>query len=86
VGRERAGTTVFSINENGDMAATGTKTALVTTQDYGQRKLYAMESPQSWFEDFGSAQVVNGQAMVPIEPIFAQTVNLTRPITSSSRR
>ena len=36
-----------------------------------------MESPQNWFEDFGSAQLVNGQATVPIEPIFAQTVNLT---------
>jgi hypothetical protein len=70
-------TTVFSVNENGDMTAIGTKTALVTTQDYGQRKLYAMESPQNWFEDFGSAQLVNGQATVPIEPIFAQTVNLS---------
>jgi len=72
-----AGTTVFSINGNGDMTAIGTKNALVTTQAYGQRKLYAMESPQNWFEDFGSAQLVNGQATVPIEPIFAQTVNLT---------
>jgi len=69
--------TVFSVNENGDMTAIGTKNALVTTQDYGQRKLYAMESPQNWFEDFGSAQLVNGQATVAIEPIFAQTVNLT---------
>ena len=71
------GTTVFSINENGDMTAIGTKNALVTTRDYGQRKLYAMESPQNWFEDFGSAHLVNGQVTVPIESIFAQTVNLT---------
>jgi len=71
------GATVFAINENGDMTAIGTKNALVTTRDYGQRKLYAVESPQNWFEDFGSAQLVNGQATVPIEPIFAQTVNLT---------
>jgi hypothetical protein len=72
-----ADTTVFAVNESGDMTAIGTKSALITTQDYGQRKLYALESPQNWFEDFGTAQLVNGQATVPIEPIFAQTVNLT---------
>ncbi len=69
--------TVFSVNENGDMTAIGTKSAVVTTPDYGQRKLYTVESPENWFEDFGSAQLVNGQAAVLIEPIFAQTVNLT---------
>jgi len=72
-----ANTTVFAVNENGDMTAIGTKSAVVTTQDYGQRKLYAVESPENWFEDFGAAQLVNGQAAVLIEPIFAQTVNLT---------
>jgi len=72
-----ANTTVFSINESGDMTAIGTKSAIVTTKDYGQRKLYAVESPENWFEDFGAAQLVNGRATVTIEPIFAQTVNLT---------
>jgi hypothetical protein len=72
-----AGTTVFSINESGDMTAIGTKSAAVNTQDYGTRKLYAIESPQNWFEDFGSAQLVDGAVTVAIEPVFAQTVNLT---------
>jgi hypothetical protein len=72
-----ANTTVFSVNENGDMTVIGNKSASVTTQDYGQRKLYAVESPEVWFEDFGSAQLVDGAATVAIEPVFAQTVNLT---------
>jgi hypothetical protein len=71
-----AGTTVFSINESGDMSAIGTKSAAVTTSDYGTRKLYAIESPQNWFEDFGSAQLVDGAVTVAIEAVFAQTVNL----------
>ncbi len=71
-----ANTTVFSINENGDMTAIGTKSAAVNTQDYGMRRLYALESPQNWFEDFGSAQLVDGAVIVAIEPVFAQTVNL----------
>ena len=67
---------MFAINESGDMTAIGTKSAAVTTQDYGSRKLYAVESPQNWFEDFGSAQLVDGAVTVAIEPVFAQTVNL----------
>lgn len=68
---------VFSVDESGNMTALGTKTAVVTTEDYGRRKLYAVESPQNWFEDFGSAELVGGIAAVTIEPVFAQTVNLS---------
>jgi len=71
-----ANTTVFSVNESGDMVAIGTKSAGVTTQEYGQRKLYAVESPEVWFEDFGRAQLIDGAATVAVEPVFAQTVNL----------
>src|SRR5207237_10678201 len=31
-----------------------------------------MESPESWFEDFGKAKLVGGQADVKLEPVFAQ--------------
>ncbi len=60
----------------GGLAGTGTKSAIVPTQDYGWRKLYAVESPGNFFEDFGQGQLANGQATVAIDPIFAQTVNL----------
>jgi hypothetical protein len=62
----------------GNFTATGTKSAIVDTKDYGWRTLYAMESPQNWFEDFGQATLTAGEAVVPIEPIFAQTVNLKK--------
>jgi len=43
----------------------------------GQRQvaLYAMESPQNWFEDFGSGQLVGGIAKVSLDPIFAEAAN-----------
>jgi hypothetical protein len=63
----------------GGLAGTGTKSAIVETQDHGWRTLYTIESPQNWFEDFGQASLVSGEAIVPIEPVFAQTVNLDRP-------
>ena len=61
----------------GPFYASGTKSAVVLTQDYGWRNLYTVESTGVWFEDFGSAQLVDGQAVVTFDPIFVQTVNLT---------
>jgi hypothetical protein len=63
----------------GDLAATGIKTAIVETNDYGWRHLYAVESPGNWFEDFGTAQLDAGQVTVNLEPIFDQTVNTAQP-------
>ena len=37
--------------------------------------LYAMESPQHWFEDFGAGRLENGSAAVALDPTFAETVN-----------
>jgi len=60
----------------GGLAGTGTKSAIVDTESYGWRHLYAIESPGNWFEDFGSAQLTQGEALVAIEAIYAETVNL----------
>jgi hypothetical protein len=59
----------------GDFIATGIKSALVETASYGKRQLYAVESAENWFEDFGGAQLIHGRATVKLDPIFAETVN-----------
>src|SRR5258707_619348 len=59
----------------GDFIATGTKSALVETASYGDRHLYAVESPENWFEDFGGARLNKGRAVVKLDPIFAETVS-----------
>ena len=53
----------------------GTKSAVLQTQDYEQRAVYSIESPEVWLQDFGTATLINGQATVTFEPIFAQTIN-----------
>jgi hypothetical protein len=63
----------------GDIAASGDKTAVVDTGDYGLRKLYAMESPEVWFEDFGQGQLASGQTTVTIEPMFLSTIDTEAP-------
>jgi hypothetical protein len=64
------------VDVKGDLTCTGTKSAVVPL-DGGRRKvaLSAIESPQNWFEDFGSGQLVNGVAVVQLDPEFIQTVN-----------
>jgi hypothetical protein len=60
---------------DGFFVATGTKSQAVPTAKHGMRRLYAVESTQPMFEDFGSAWLENGQARVRLDPIFAATVN-----------
>jgi len=71
-----ANSLVFTVDESGNTVATGVKSAKVQTADYGQRLLYAVESPEVWLEDFGSAKLDNGTTTVKFEPIFAETANL----------
>jgi hypothetical protein len=54
----------------------GTKSAAVRHPDGSTRKLYAIESPDSWFEDFGRGELEGGRARVAIDPDFAALVKL----------
>ncbi len=58
--------------------ASGTKNAVVCTRD-GSRLLYTEESTEVWFTDYGFGKLQNGIAVVRIDPVFAQTVNLEEP-------
>ena len=69
-------TEACNIRENGNLKCFGTKSAVVKTAEYGTRQLYAMESPEVWFEDMGSAALLRGENTVAFDPIFADTVNL----------
>ncbi len=60
---------------SGNTLTTGTKSAAVEVNNGEYRLLYAMESPENWFEDFGKGALVNGKAVIQIDPLFAQTVN-----------
>jgi hypothetical protein len=65
-----------SIDISGNLTCDGSKSAVVPV-DGGSRKvaLYAIEGPENWFEDAGSAQLSNGAAIVNLEQVFGQTVN-----------
>jgi hypothetical protein len=61
----------------GNLTKTGVGCAVaVPFPDKTFRQLCSIESPESWFEDFGEARLVKGKAEVKIDPDFAKTVNL----------
>jgi hypothetical protein len=58
----------------GDLRASGQKAAVVPFPDGSQRLLYCMESPELWFEDFGSAKLARGRAVVKLDTNFAKVI------------
>lgn len=65
-----------SIDPLGDLSCTGSKNAVVPVEGGKQHvALAAIESPKNWFEDFGSAQLMGGVAVVKLDSRFMQTVN-----------
>lgn len=67
-----------NVNIGGHLSCTGGTDAVVPA-DHGARRvtLHAVQSAENWFEDFGSATLVNGVARVALDPTFASTVSTT---------
>jgi hypothetical protein len=65
-----------TINASAQLHCDGGIGAIVQL-DSGNRKvaMAGIESPENWFEDFGSAQLVNGVAVIQLDRDFIQTVS-----------
>ena len=48
----------------GDFTVVGAKSAAVPHPDGSHRRLYCLESPESWFEDFGTGRLECGRAEI----------------------
>ncbi|EOS8021914.1 MULTISPECIES: phage tail spike protein [Enterococcus] len=65
-----------------DFTVRGTKNSTVPTEHYGQRLLNAYETPEYYFADYGEAVTGDdGKVRIDIDPMFAETVNLSRYMT-----
>jgi hypothetical protein len=51
-----------------------TKSVTVPFPDGTQRLMYCMESPELWFEDFGTAKLKNGRAVIKLDRDFAKVI------------
>jgi len=72
---------VFSVDVNGNLqisgnlTVNGTKSSTAKLQNGREVALYAVESPENWFEDFGSAELRSGVAWVPLDALFGEATN-----------
>jgi hypothetical protein len=71
-----AGVFVGPVFVTGNFTVGGTKSAVVPHPDGSHRLVYCVESPESWFEDFGKGTLQRGQADVVIDPDFAAVVDM----------
>jgi hypothetical protein len=67
--------TAYGVYSNGNFAATGAKAASVPTSK-GNQLLYCVESPEMWFEDIGGGKLVNGEAIIMLDNLFMETVQI----------
>ena len=69
-----------NVQLSGNLAAnslsiTGTKNNVVKLSEGRTVLFYANESPEYWFEDFGTVTLIRGRAIVKIDPTFAEATN-----------
>ncbi|MBN1756141.1 hypothetical protein JW877_08025 [bacterium] len=67
--------TRYGVYASGNLGCSGTKPAVVATSE-GPREMYAMESPNLWFEDFGIGIVNSGQATIALKDDYLETVTI----------
>lgn len=60
----------------GDLSVRGEKNRVITTKNFGDRKLSACETPLPTFEDYGMGIIAeDGKCYIQIDPIFSETVD-----------
>jgi hypothetical protein len=64
-----------NLNVNGNLVVLGTKSAGLASTDGTVRLVYCVESPESWFQDFGEARMVGDRVEVPLDPGFTAIVH-----------
>src|SRR6266536_76142 len=64
-----------TVTVNGSFSATGIKSAIVKDSAGDYRRFYCLESPESFFEDFGRGQTSGGSASIALDSAFASMVN-----------
>ncbi len=64
------------------ITGTNAVSEIVPTANHGRVTLTAPESPEYWYQDYGTVELVNGRAHVDLDPILAEiiVVDATNPI------
>ncbi len=69
------GTSVGGINRK--ITGTNAVSEIIPTPDHGRIMLTAPESPEYWYQDYGTVRLENGKAHVELDPILASIIMVT---------
>jgi hypothetical protein len=67
--------TNYGVYYAGGLGGSGSKSCIVKTSR-GPTALYCQESPESWFEDFGEGELINGITRIELDRLFLETVTI----------
>ncbi|MBK9419418.1 MAG: hypothetical protein IPN44_00010 [Flavobacteriales bacterium] len=67
------GTTNGGLTTN-KITGTGTVSEIIPTADHGRITLTCPESPEYWYQDYGSVLMINGHAHVALDPILSDII------------
>jgi len=59
------------------ITGTNAVSEIIPTADHGRILLTCPESPEYWYQDYGTVQLVNGRAHVALDPILADIIMVT---------
>ena len=76
VATDQNGNDLFFIDGDGDVYYTGSIVQFERTRDGRQVGAYTSQTATRTIEDVGSAQLVNGQATIALDPTFARSIDL----------
>lgn len=67
---------------NRKITGSGTVSEIIPTENHGRIILTCPESPEYWYQDYGTVELINGRAHVDLDPILADIifVNSQNPI------
>jgi hypothetical protein len=74
-GHANNATTNYGVYYSNGLGGSGTKSAIVRTEE-GPMAVYCQESPENWFEDFGSGTMHRGRAEIELARDFRLTVTI----------
>jgi len=65
----------YGVYYSGGLGGSGSKACVIRTSK-GPTEMYCVESPESWFEDFGSSKLLNGHTHINLNSDFLETVTI----------
>ena len=53
---------------------TGSVSEIIPTENHGRVTLTCPESPEYWYQDYGTVEMINGKATITLDPILADVI------------